>query len=89
MPPTPMPGADAHRRRQHADTAFRTPKDAGDAVFAVIAPIELTADQAVTITAICEAGESEPRDIAGKHFSEGHTTPIAYHIPAIAAITRV
>lgn len=62
---------------------FDTPKDAGDAVFAVIAPIELTADQAVTITAICEAGESEPRDIAGKHFSEGHTTPIAYHIPAI------
>lgn len=62
---------------------FDTPKDAGDVVFAVIAPIELTADQAVTITAICEVGESEPRDIAGKHFSEGHTTPIAYHIPAI------
>lgn len=52
-------------------------------VFAVIAPVELTAEQPVTITAICEAGESEPRDIPGKHFSEGHTTPIAYHIPAI------
>lgn len=62
---------------------FDSPKDAGDVVFAVIAPIELTAEQAVTITAICEVGESEPRDIAGKHFSEGHTTPIAYHIPAI------
>ena len=37
----------------------------------------------MTITAICEAGESEPRNIPGKHFSEGHTTPIAYHIPAI------
>lgn len=62
---------------------FDTPKDAGDVVFAVIAPVELTAEQPVTITAICEAGESEPRDIPGKHFSEGHTTPIAYHIPAI------
>ena len=62
---------------------FDTPKDAGDVVFAFIAPVELTAEQPVTITAICEAGESEPRDIPGKHFSEGHTTPIAYHIPAI------
>lgn len=62
---------------------FDTPKDAGDVVFAVIAPVELTAEQPVTITAICEAGESEPRNIPGKHFSEGHTTPIAYHIPAI------
>lgn len=62
---------------------FDTPKGAGDVVFAVIAPVELTAEQPVTITAICEAGESEPRDIPGKHFSEGHTTPIAYHIPAI------
>ena len=62
---------------------FDTPKDADDVVFAVIAPVELTAEQPVTITAICEAGESEPRNIPGKHFSEGHTTPIAYHIPAI------
>ena len=62
---------------------FDTPKGAGDVVFAVIAPVELTAEQPVTITAICEAGESEPRDILGKHFSEGHTTPIAYHIPTI------
>lgn len=62
---------------------FDTPKDASDVVFAVIAPVELTAEQPVTITAICEAGESEPRNIPGKHFSEGHTTPIAYHIPAI------
>lgn len=62
---------------------FDTPKGAGDVVFAVIAPVELTAEQPVTITAICEAGESEPRDIPGKHFSEGHTTPIAYHIPTI------
>ena len=52
-------------------------------VVAVSAPVELTAEQPVTITAICEAGESEPRNIPGKHFSEGHTTPIAYHIPAI------
>lgn len=59
---------------------FDTPKDAGDVVFAVIAPVELTAEQPVTITAICEAGESEPRDIPGKHFSEGHTTPIAYQM---------
>lgn len=62
---------------------FDTPKGADDVVFAVIAPVELTAEQPVTITAICEAGESEPRNIPGKHFSEGHTTPIAYHIPAI------
>ena len=69
---------------------FDTPKDASDVVFAVIAPVELTAEQPVTITAICEAGESEPRNIPGKHFSEGHTTPIAYHIPAIGRYyTRV
>lgn len=65
---------------------FDEPKDAGDVVFAVIAPTELTADQAVTVTAICEVGESEPRDIAGKNFAAGHTTPIAYNIPAIGLL---
>ncbi len=65
---------------------FDEPKDAGDVVFAVIAPTELTADQPVTITAICEAGESEPRDIAGKNFAAGHTTPIAYNVPAIGLL---
>lgn len=65
---------------------FDEPKDAGDVVFAVIAPTELTADQPVTITAICEVGESEPRDIAGKNFAAGHTTPIAYNIPAIGLL---
>ncbi|WP_290539642.1 fimbrillin family protein [Alistipes sp.] len=69
---------------------FDTPKDAGDVVFAVIAPAELTPEQEVTITAIGETGESEPRNIPGKHFSEGHTTPIAYHIPALGhAYTRL
>lgn len=65
---------------------FDEPKDAGDVVFAVIAPTELSADQAVTVTAICEVGESEPRDIAGKNFAAGHTTPIAYNIPAIGLL---
>ena len=65
---------------------FDEPKDAGDVVFAVIAPTELTADQPVTITAICETGESEPRDIAGKNFAAGHTTPIAYNVPAIGLL---
>ena len=65
---------------------FDEPKDAGDVVFAVIAPTELSADQSVTVTAICEVGESEPRDIAGKNFAAGHTTPIAYNIPAIGLL---
>lgn len=65
---------------------FDEPKDADDVVFAVIAPTELSADQAVTVTAICEVGESEPRDIAGKNFAAGHTTPIAYNIPAIGLL---
>lgn len=69
---------------------FDTPKDAGDVVFAVIAPAKLTPEQEVTITAISETGESESRNIPGKHFSEGHTTPIAYHIPALGhAYTRL
>ena len=68
---------------------FDTPKDASDVVFAVIAPVELTAEQPVTITAICEAGESEPRNIPGKHFSEGHTPRSPTTFPPSAAITRV
>ena len=62
---------------------FDEPKDADDVVFAVIAPINLTAAQTVTITAAGQSGESEPKEIAGKNFAAGHTTPIAYNVPAI------
>lgn len=66
---------------------FDTPKDAGDVVFAVIAPVELTAEQPVTITATGATRESQPKTFAGKHFAEGHTTPIAYHIPKVGPTT--
>ena len=62
---------------------FDTPKKPGDTVFAVIAPVELTSAQSVTITATGTTRESRTREFAGKNFTAGHTTPIAYHIPAI------
>lgn len=62
---------------------FNTPKDEGDTVYAIIAPVELSADQQVTILASGAVSESKPLEIAGKNFAAGHTTPIAYSVPAV------
>ena len=66
---------------------FDTPKKPGDTVFAVIAPVELTSAQSVTITATGTTRESRPREFAGKNFTAGHTTPIAFNIPTVGPTT--
>lgn len=66
---------------------FDKPKDAGDTVFAVIAPVALGADQPISITAAGATRQSKPREFEGKDFSAGHTTPIAYNIPKVGPTT--
>lgn len=67
---------------------FDTPKKPGDTVFAIIAPVEIAAEQSVTITATGTTRESRPREFAaGKHFAAGHTTPIAFNIPTVGPTT--
>lgn len=66
---------------------FDTPKKPGDTVYAVIAPVELTSEQEVTITATGTTRESRPKTFPGKHFAEGHTTPISYSIPPVGPTT--
>ncbi len=60
---------------------FATPKKVGDVVYAMIAPVALTAEQNFTITAIGDTCETNPMEISGKNFASGHTTPLAYNIP--------
>ena len=67
--------------------SFDTPKKPGDTVYAVIAPVELTSEQEVTITATGTTRESRPKTFPGKHFAEGHTTPISYSIPPVSPTT--
>lgn len=67
--------------------SFDTPKKPGDTVYAVIAPVELTSEQEVTITATGTTRESRPKTFPGKHFAEGHTTPISYSIPPVGPTT--
>lgn len=62
---------------------FAEPKGERDTVFAVIAPVEFTPDQKVTITASGAISESETREMPGKRFAPGRTTPIAYSIPTV------
>ena len=67
--------------------SFDTPKKPDDTVYAVIAPVELTSEQEVTITATGTTRESRPKTFPGKHFAEGHTTPISYSIPPVGPTT--
>ena len=67
--------------------SFDTPKKPGDTVYAVIAPVELTSEQEVTITATGTTRETRPKTFPGKHFAEGHTTPISYSIPPVGPTT--
>lgn len=66
---------------------FDTPKNAGDVVYAMIAPITLGKDETVSIVAVGETCESEPRSFepksADRSFAAGHTTPIVYHVPGV------
>lgn len=65
---------------------FPIPVDAGAIVYATIAPVMLDATVPVTLTGICQTGESKSIKIPGKDFAAGHTTPISFTIPEIASI---
>lgn len=60
---------------------FDEPKDAGDEVYATIAPVTLTETDPIEIYASGALSESQHRTIPGKAFAEGHITPIAYNVP--------
>lgn len=60
---------------------FDQPKDVGDVVYAVIAPVVLEETDQIEIMATGELYESEPRTMPGKNFQAGHVTPIAYTVP--------
>lgn len=63
---------------------FAAPVDAGDVVYAMIAPVDIAQTAPVTLQAFCESGESETVSMPGKHFAAGHSTPIALTIPALS-----
>ena len=65
---------------------FPTPVDAGAVVYAMIAPVALDATVPVSLTGICERGESKSIRIPGKDFAAGHSTPIAFTIPEFEKI---
>lgn len=65
---------------------FPAPVDAGAVVYAMIAPAAVDATVPVSLTAICERGESKTIRIPGKDFAAGHSTPIAFTIPEIEKI---
>lgn len=50
-------------------------------VYAVIAPVDIPADGRITLTAYGAGSQSKPAALEGRLFAEGHTTPLALHIP--------
>lgn len=66
---------------------FAEPKDAGDVVYAMIAPVTLEEGEQISILAIGESSESESRTFApasaDRTFAAGHTTPINYNVPGL------
>lgn len=69
--------------------AFATPKDAGDTVYAMIAPTALTAADRIEIKAYTDSKESFPATMPGKDYLAGHTTPIRLTIPEMYRVTRI
>lgn len=65
---------------------FDQPKDVGDVVYAVIAPVVLEEADQIEITASGELYESETRTMPGKNFQAGHITPIAYTVPGAGGL---
>ena len=66
---------------QSVTLEFAEPKNAGDVVFATIAPVTLTEDDQIGIVATGSIYESQTRTFPGKDFRPGHTTPMAYTVP--------
>ncbi len=67
---------------------FDEPVDAGDVVWAVIAPVDASAGM-ISFRAYSEEDESELISTMGKRFEEGHTTPIRLTIPSFRKLTRL
>lgn len=64
--------------------------DEAISVYAAIAPVTLTSDDAIQIKAVSTGGaESMTRSMPGKTFAAGHTTPVKYYIPDRYRITRI
>ena len=64
---------------------FAEPVEPGTTVFAAIAPTDLTGEE-IRIISYGETGFSEQRSFTPtKAFAAGHTTPLAYDIPAMGA----
>lgn len=68
---------------------FAQPIDVGATVFAVIAPLELTSADEITIKAYSGKKESYPTTMRGKNFEQAHTTPIALTIPEQHRVTHI
>ena len=66
---------------------FAEPKDVGDVVYAMIAPVTLDEGQEISIVALGETCESETRTFvpasSDRTLAAGHTTPINYNVPAL------
>lgn len=61
---------------------FDEPIEAGAKVYALIAPVEIPADQPVAIRAVGTTGESRTDTFGeGRRFAAGGVTPIEYNIP--------
>ena len=55
-------------------------------VYAMIAPVDIPAEEQITLTAFGTGEQSKPATLGGKLFAEGHTTPLALHIPEKAKV---
>lgn len=64
---------------------FDEPVEPGTTVIAAIAPIDVPASENVQIVSYGETHESLTRNIPGKNFAAGRTTPLFYNIPTQGA----
>lgn len=67
---------------------FSEPVDAGDVVYAVIAPTDAS-NGVITFKAYSELRESEEISTSGKIFEAAHTTPIRLTIPQLNKTTKI
>lgn len=67
---------------------FPEPVDAGDVIFAVVAPVDASQGM-ITFRAYSETREAQPIATLGKRFQPGHTTPIRLTIPDMRHISRI
>lgn len=69
---------------------FEKPADAGTTVYAVIAPVDIPDNEAISFRAIGTTCESKEVYMAGKNFMAGRITPITLNVPELGRkFTRV